>query len=379
MRMNTRLVGALAGLALLAAACGTTGQSQKYGAFPQFPPAAGGGGSGTVTSVAATAGGLLAVAGTPTVAPTVGLASQAANTVVANATGAAAVATAVPLGTGIAFSAGNLTNTGVTSAVAGSGISVSGSTGAVTVTASLTTGLSGGQTVIGDTAASGNLILSSTAHPTKGAVAVGSATTGITFNQATNWIGVGTGTTNLTGLAAGSTGITLTSTGAVPVGINFVQGTAAAGGAGTALATITVNNSAAVRVFEVDFTTAGTTTTGGMRWYLDQASTLSLIVDSTNGFQFSIPVKTNTTLTVASTFSHTGSSAGFFTAAPAVQQTVGALTNSVTAGGTTGTVADFSDLTVYSNSAPTIRNNFYQVARSLNQITTALRNYGLGI
>lgn len=56
---------------------------------------ASGAGSGTVTSVAATAGGLLAVAGTPTVAPTVGVAAMAANTFIANNTGGSAVPTAV--------------------------------------------------------------------------------------------------------------------------------------------------------------------------------------------------------------------------------------------------------------------------------------------
>lgn len=54
----------------------------------------GSGGSGTVTSVAATAGGLLAVAGTPTVAPTVGMAAAgAAGLVGAAAAGAMALLT----------------------------------------------------------------------------------------------------------------------------------------------------------------------------------------------------------------------------------------------------------------------------------------------
>lgn len=55
----------------------------------------GAGGLGTVTSVAATAGGLLVVAGTPTVAPTVGIDAIAANTVIGNATGGSAVPTAL--------------------------------------------------------------------------------------------------------------------------------------------------------------------------------------------------------------------------------------------------------------------------------------------
>ncbi len=70
----------------------------------------GGGGAGTVTSVAATAGGLLAVAGTPTVAPTVGLAAAAAHTLIGNGTAGSAVPTALSaaaaqamLGTGDAW------------------------------------------------------------------------------------------------------------------------------------------------------------------------------------------------------------------------------------------------------------------------------------
>jgi flagellar hook-associated protein 2 len=351
-----RLGTALAMVALLAGGCATAPLAGSQLAHPVLASSIGGGGtpssSGGGVSHPASGGG-----------------GGAVSSVTASGSGITASPT-----TGAVVVA----NTGVTSAVAGSGVSVSAATGAVTFTALLTTGSSGGQTVIGDTGASGNLLLSSTSNATKGLVAVGSASTGTTFNETTGWVGIGTGTTNLTGMAAGSKGITMTSTGAVPVGLNLKQGTAAAGGAATALASLTVHNGAN-RVFEIDFTTVGTTTTGGQRWYLDAASTLSLIVDSTNGFQFAIPVITNTTFTAASTFSHTGSSAGFFNAAPAVQQTVGALTNSVTAGGTTGTVADFTSLTVYSTDAATIRNDIYQLARTANQITTALRNYGLGI
>lgn len=54
-----------------------------------------GAGSGTVTSVAATAGGLLAVAGTPTVAPTVGIAASAAHTTIGNPTAGSAVPVAM--------------------------------------------------------------------------------------------------------------------------------------------------------------------------------------------------------------------------------------------------------------------------------------------
>lgn len=69
---------------------------------------------------------------------------------------------------------------------------------------------------------------------------------------------------------------------------------------------------------------------------------------------------------------------GFYGSAPVAKQTSGAnLTNSVTSGGTDDTIADFSDLTVYANSAAAIRNNQYQLARKLKQVNDALRLYGL--
>ncbi len=69
---------------------------------------------------------------------------------------------------------------------------------------------------------------------------------------------------------------------------------------------------------------------------------------------------------------------GFYNAAPVVQQTDGAaLTNNVTAGGTTDTIANFTDLTIYTNDAATIRNDIYQLARKLKIVDDALRTYGL--
>jgi len=53
------------------------------------------------------------------------------------------------------------------------------------------------------------------------------------------------------------------------------------------------------------------------------------------------------------------------------------LTNSVTAGGTTDTIANFTDLTTYANSAAAIHNDIYQLARKLKQVNDALRAYGL--
>lgn len=68
---------------------------------------------------------------------------------------------------------------------------------------------------------------------------------------------------------------------------------------------------------------------------------------------------------------------GFYNATPVVQQNQGAITNNVTVGGTTGTIADYTDLTVYANDAAAIRNDIYQLALGLSGCIAALRTYGL--
>jgi hypothetical protein len=71
---------------------------------------------------------------------------------------------------------------------------------------------------------------------------------------------------------------------------------------------------------------------------------------------------------------------GFYNATPVVQQTDGAaLTNNVTVGGTTNTIADVTDITTYSNAGAgaAIRNDIYQLARKVKIIDDALRTYGL--
>lgn len=73
----------------------------------------------------------------------------------------------------------------------------------------------------------------------------------------------------------------------------------------------------------------------------------------------------------------TTSAIGFFGATGATRVTQGAITNSVTSGGTTGTIADYSSLSVYATDAATIRNNIYQLSLALANVTAALRSYGL--
>lgn len=59
-----------------------------------------------------------------------------------------------------------------------------------TITANISTGIAGGQTIYGGTAASENLTISSTTHGTKGKVIFGSAT-GLVFNQNLNAVSIG--------------------------------------------------------------------------------------------------------------------------------------------------------------------------------------------
>lgn len=68
---------------------------------------------------------------------------------------------------------------------------------------------------------------------------------------------------------------------------------------------------------------------------------------------------------------------GWYNATPVVQQTQGAITNSVTAGGSTGTIDNFTDLTVYANDSTAIRNDIYQLSLALQGCIAALRTYGL--
>lgn len=80
---------------------------------------------------------------------------------------------------------------------------------------------------------------------------------------------------------------------------------------------------------------------------------------------------------VAISLGNSTGTVGFFGSAGAVRATQAALTNSVTAGGVTGTIANFTDLTTYATDAPTIRNDIYQLSLALSNVITALRAYGM--
>lgn len=80
---------------------------------------------------------------------------------------------------------------------------------------------------------------------------------------------------------------------------------------------------------------------------------------------------------VATAVGNATGTVGFFGSAGATKVTQGAITNSVTAGGTTGTIANYTDLTVYANDAAAIRNDIYQLSLALANTVGALRSYGL--
>lgn len=80
---------------------------------------------------------------------------------------------------------------------------------------------------------------------------------------------------------------------------------------------------------------------------------------------------------VAAKLGNSTGTLGFFGATGATKVTQGAITNSVASGGTTGTIANYTDLSVYANDANAIRNDIYQLSLALANVVGALRSYGL--
>lgn len=110
---------------------------------------------------------------------------------------------------------------------------------------------------------------------------------------------------------------------------------------------------------------AGTTLAGplSLTGAVTLANAINIIINTSTGSK----IGTGTTQKI-----------GFWNAAPIVQPTNGAdLTNNVTSGGTSDTVANFTDLTIYANDSAAIRNDIYQLARKLKVVNDALRLMGL--
>jgi hypothetical protein len=385
-----RLGVALALVATLAGGCAETSGAVRpvaphhvladtgTGIGPRPGGGSGGGGSGTVTSVAATAGGLLAVAGTPTVAPTVGIASLAASSLIGNATGGGAVPTAIGLGTGVSFSGSNLIASNVPlTAIAteadqtilgnGSGgvaapvaLTISAATGLVaaagTLKNTLTQGVAGGQTIIGGTVTTQNLTVSpNAADTTTGRVLFNGI--GLSFNNSgtagaptINWGTAGTGIYGTSTLTRFSSGGATSS----EFGSNYVQVFGTTSGTG----------------YYIGSMAAGLFVDGASGIYLavNNFATHRLNISSTGAFQF-----VNTP-----SIAFQAAQMGFFSAALVSQQTVGANVNNVAASGTTGQFDDFTSLAVYATDAAAIHADIYQLSRSVAQLTVSMRNLGLG-
>lgn len=116
------------------------------------------------------------------------------------------------------------------------------------------------------------------------------------------------------------------------------------------------------------------------KWIVPAANAAAWQVETTGGTDYILVNTTGAQLVLgaASVATKVVGNVGFFNATPVAQQTVGAVTNNVTSGGTTGTIANYTDLVTYANDAAAIRNNLYQLARSVAQLATAVRNLGLG-
>lgn len=241
-------------------------------------------------------------------------------------------------------------------------------------------GAAGGQTWIGGTA-SGNGIVLSPNSSQDGFVKFGTITTPSYFQDTTAAIGQdylvlrggkngGGGRQVLTLQNRGSSLADDVIMGFDPVGGSSVSGGASAGYSKTRIAAIFANPNNIDLSFLVG---VGGTATEIIR--LDGTNTTLNILQNTtvtDGKNFTIGNSTGTQ------WGGSSSKQGWFGATPAVQQASAAnLTNSVTSGGTDNTIADFTDLTIFANSAAAIRNDIYQLARKLKQVNDSLRTYGL--
>lgn len=203
---------------------------------------------------------------------------------------------------------------------------------------------------------------------TYAAVGASTITTAMGMDLATPTVGANVTITNLYGLNLGGTASSL---GATAAGTTYrafriaahtitvtgsTQVTSAVGFAGAVINQITITDASAVTIdAAASLYIAGPPIAAGS---VTLTNTYSLWIDAGSA--------------------RFDGNMGFFATAPAVQQTSGEnLTNNVTSGGTDGTIANFTDLTLYANDSAAIRNDLYQLARKLKQINDGLRTYGL--
>lgn len=126
--------------------------------------------------------------------------------------------------------------------------------------------------------------------------------------------------------------------------------------------------------------TAGSISPAELTLRLSSPGPIGNTTPSTGAFTTLTSTSTTTLASGAGVAAKLGNSTGtlgFFGATGATKVTQGAITNSVTAGGSTGTIANYTDLTVYANDAAAIRNDIYQLSLALANVVGAMRSYGL--
>lgn len=205
----------------------------------------------------------------------------------------------------------------------------------------------------------------------------------------TEWISLGSGSTGAIDTLTGDSGGAI-----VPVGGNItLAGTAAAGISTTGSAgTITFNIAAATtsqRGTLATSTNAQSVTGTDATVAVTPASLTARLaapgtIGGTTPGAGAFTTLTSTGVTtigsgagVAVAVGNATGTLGFFGSGGATKVTQGAITNSVTAGGSTGTIANYTDLSVYANDATAIRNDIYQLSLALANVVGALRSYGL--
>jgi hypothetical protein len=235
-----------------------------------------------------------------------------------------------------------------------------------TLTNDLSTGVAGGQSVVGGTAAGDDLTLSSTANGTKGNINLGTST----YDEVNNRLGI----------------MTTTPAYALDVRARIVQ----FGSNNAADGTRTNATDQTFRVFGTHYLTAEEPVTG----FTGGSTATENFITFGGGTGLGNAATSITFYTAATTTTLTGTARlvigstgaitfpasgtfGAFGVAAAAQQVSGAnLTNNVTVGGTDNTIANYTDLTTYATDAAAIRNNIYQLARKLKQVNDGLRALG---
>lgn len=245
---------------------------------------------------------------------------------------------------------------GVTSAVAGTGISVSGATGAVTFT---NTAPFGADTIV--------QVNNASSTPVSSLEVITSLTTSTAGSEASKWvIKLLSAGAQVTALDLRPTQLLAPSGVAGAPGLSFQANTASGlfwdnSNTRTLMA---INGTAVTYTDSTGLILAPGNSRIAFSNALDCTMTRDgsgrLVLDSSNGI---ILGNHNT---------------AFFGATPVAKQTVGANVNNVAASGTSGQFDDFTNGTVYATDYAALHATVYQLTRSVAQLTVAVRAYALG-